>query len=335
MNWPEINKFLLQLGEAIAIHAHTKICTTNSQHLSRVHTVSNSDTIYQIDHYAEQVIVEFLEEHAERFGGIVLIAEGIGTDEISSYPNKRSHQDCALRIIMDPIDGTRGLMYDKRSAFFLAGAAKNLGPQTCLGDIKTAVMVEIPTSKMIYADSLSAIKSEGICAYRKNLLSNEKTPFTISPSTENHLRGGFAQIARFFSPGRTELAQIEEELISGLYPDAKDGEILNFEDQYISTGGQLYEILMGKDRFIADVRPALYKSMKHLRKGHVCHPYDMAALLIAEEAGIIITDIDENPLNAPMDTHSPVNWVAYANKAIHQEVSPLFHEILKSHGLIK
>ena len=75
--------------------------------------------------------------------------------------------------------------------------------------------------------------------------------------------------------------------------------------------------------------------MKHLRKGHVCHPYDMAALLIAEEAGIIITDIDQNPLNAPMDTHSPVNWIAYANKVIHQEVSPLFHKILKSHGLIQ
>lgn len=333
MNWPEIKNFLLQLGEAIALHAHQKICSENSQHLSQVFTVSNSDTIYQIDHYAEQIIIKYMEERARDFGGIVLIAEGIGANEVSSYPNDRAHADCALRIIMDPIDGTRGLMYDKRSAFFLAGAAKNHSSQALLSDIETAVMVEIPTSKMIYADSLSAIKGAGLCAYRKHLLSSEKTPFKISPSKEKHLRGGFAQISRFFAPGRAELAQMEEELIEALYPHTEDGEILNFEDQYISTGGQLYEILMGKDRFIADIRPALYESMDKLRKGHVCHPYDMAALLIAEEATIIITDVNGNKLDAPMDTTSPVSWIAYANQDIQQEVSPLFHKILSSHGL--
>lgn len=333
MNWQKIEEFLLEIGEAIALHTHQKICSENSQHLSQVHTVSQSDTIYQIDRYAEEVITKLLEKHAAQFGGIVLIAEGIGEDEVSSYPQNKNHDDCALRIIMDPIDGTRGLMYDKRSAFFLAGAAKNNGPNTKLSHIETAVMVEIPTSKMIYADSLSAIRDKGIKAYRKHLETSEKKIFSPQASQENHLRGGFAQIARFFSPGRTELAQIEEELIETLYPDAADGEILNFEDQYISTGGQLYEMLMGKDRFIADIRPALYKSMKHLRKGHVCHPYDMAALLIAEEAGIIVSDIKGETLDAEMTTTCPVNWIAYANEAIYKEVSPLFHQILSKHGI--
>ncbi|WDE97651.1 hypothetical protein PQO03_17635 [Lentisphaera profundi] len=333
MNWNEVRNFLLNLGEAIADYAHKKICSENFSSLSSVHSISNSDTIYQIDSYAEEVIVRVLEQQAHKFGGIVLIAEGIGEDEITSYPNKKAFEDCQVRIIMDPIDGTRGLMYDKRSAFFLAGVAKNLGSNTSLTDIFTSVMVEIPTSKMIYGDSLSALKDEGLSGYRRNILTQEKQNLELAPSQETHLRGGFAQISRFFSPGRTELAQIEEELIDTLYPDAQDGEILNFEDQYISTGGQLYEMIMGKDRFIADIRPALYNSMKHLRKGHVCHPYDMASLLIVEEAGIIITDIHGQTLNAPMNTQDPINWIAYANKEIHKEVSSVFHCILEKHGL--
>ena len=52
-----------------------------------------------------------------------------------------------MRIIIDPIDGTRGLMYDKRSAFFLAGAAPNRGDSTTLQDIEVAAMVELPTTR--------------------------------------------------------------------------------------------------------------------------------------------------------------------------------------------
>ena len=32
-----------------------------------------------------------------------------------------------------------------------------------------------------------------------------------------------------------------------------------FDDQYISTGGQFYEMIAGHDRFIADLRPAFYQ----------------------------------------------------------------------------
>ena len=35
------------------------------------------------------------------------------------------------------------------------------------------------------------------------------------------------------------------------------GKAACFEDQYLSTGGQLYELMAGHDRFIADIRPLL------------------------------------------------------------------------------
>ena len=90
------------------------------------------------------------------------------------------------------------------------------------------------------------------------------------------------------------------------------------------------------DRFVADIRAALYKKMKKEGKktGHVCHPYDVCAILIGQEAGVIITDIYGNPLNYPLDTMSPVNWVAYANEKIQQQVGPALKAALEEHKII-
>ena len=54
-----------------------------------------------------------------------------------------------------------------------------------------------------------------------------------------------------------------------------------FEDQYASTGGELYELIAGHDRFIADLRP-LVKSAS-LPPPLCCHPYDLCTALIAVE----------------------------------------------------
>ena len=76
-----------------------------------------------------------------------------------------------------------------------------------------------------------------------------------------------------------------------------------FDDQYLSTGGQLYELMTGRDRMLLDARGLLYERFKREGKpaGHACHPYDLCTALIAEEAGVIVTDGRGLPLNAPLD----------------------------------
>ena len=66
-----------------------------------------------------------------------------------------------FKCILDPIDGTRNLMYDKRSAWILTGLAEQRGKRTSLGDIEVAVMTELPTSKQWRADQISAIRGKG------------------------------------------------------------------------------------------------------------------------------------------------------------------------------
>ncbi|MEX2606212.1 MAG: hypothetical protein WD708_02610 [Kiritimatiellia bacterium] len=330
---------LLELLQALAAHARTAVAESligsTAGERSRSTGHAGSDVIYAIDQAVETGLVRLLEERAETLGGIVLVAEGIGENEISVYPAGRADGECAWRMLVDPIDGTRGIMMDKRSAWFLAGAAPNRGEATRLRDIDCSVMAELPNSRAGFSDLLSAVKGQGVEAVRHNLmLDTDPLPFRCEPYTGASVRGGFAQICRFFPGGRDELAKLEEGLWDSVFPEAKEGEILCFEDQYICTGGQWVELMTGRDRFCADLRGTLFDSPRYegRRRGHVCHPYDMAGLLVAEEAGVILTDIHGNPLDAPFDTTTAVDWIGYANPAIRTEVEETLLTLIAEWG---
>ncbi|HEY4386181.1 MAG TPA: inositol monophosphatase, partial [Ktedonobacteraceae bacterium] len=147
---------------------------------------------------------------------------------------------------------------------------------------------------------------------------------------------GYGSVSRFFPGGRAELADIDDEIIYRIMGNGTPGQASVYEDQYISTGGQLYELLMGHDRWIADLRPLLAPLLQ--TQGHptglCCHPYDLCTELIAREAGLIITDASGQPLNAPLDVESNVAWIGYANARIHQQVAPVLQSILSEKKLL-
>lgn len=337
MNHSRILEILQKIGNAVCDKVTESLKTQSIEQLSGIHKSEETDVIYNIDRDVEEIIVPLLTQYAEEFGGIVLLAEGIGDEhEGLVLPQGMLAENAKIRMIMDPIDGTRGIMYDKRAAFFLAGVATNYGKKTMLKDIEVALMTELPTSRGYLSDTLFAIKGKGANAITRNILNGETTTKKISPSKATTIIGGFAQLARFFPPGRAILAKIEDDLIEKIDPTLGNGKAIIFEDQYISTGGQLYELLMGHDRFIGDIRNTLYIYLKSQGKktGHVCHPYDICTLLIAKEAGIIITDVNGNELNPPMDLLSAVDWLGFANPKIHQQVFPILNELMKENNLL-
>lgn len=263
MNHSFIRDVLIEIGEAVCKKVHRSLQEQTVDQRSAIYKEGEDDTIYQIDRDVEEILVPILEKNAKVLNGIVLVAEGIGENTNGVVlPAGKRQESAALRIIMDPIDGTRGIMYDKRSAFFLAAAAPNKGKATSLIDIEVAVMTELPTSRSIYSDTLWAIRGKGAHGYTRNLLTSDISRKEITPSKSKTIIGGFAQISRFFPPGRDLLAKIDDELIEILAPDMPAGKAVIFEDQYISTGGQLYEMLMGHDRFVADIRQVLYRKLE-------------------------------------------------------------------------
>jgi hypothetical protein len=296
---------------------------------------SSGDTIYAVDRVSEELLLEFFEKEIAPYAPLVLIAEGIEGGKIV-LPRGTDEEKAVWRIIVDPIDGTRGLMYQKRSGWILTGVAPNRGPESNLQDIVLALQTEIPLVKQHLSDTLWCVRGKGVHTERFNRLTSESQPITLTPSGSRTIRHGFAQISRFFPGVREELAAIDEEVVRGALGDVEPGKAHCFEDQYLSSGGQLFELIAGHDRFIADLRPLMEPILNRrgLASGICCHPYDMCTELIARELGVIVTDERGQLLRSPLSVEADITWCGYANEEIRKEIEPLLQRALASRGLI-
>ena len=301
--------------------------------LSGVAREEEGDTIYAIDRVAEHQLVEDVARMIAIAGGpIVLVAEGLDAGEVV-VPAGADRRTARWVIIVDPIDGTRGLMYQKRPGWILTGVAAGPPPRT-LADIELAVQTEIPLVKQHLSDEVWAIRGQGIAALRFNRLTGETVPLDLRPSTATTPAHGFATIARFFPGHRAQLAEIDDEVVESVLGPPQPGKAQLFEDQYISTGGQLYELMAGHDRFVADLRPLFERT----RKGGAalcCHPYDLCTELIGRELGVLVTDARGQRLDAPLDVTSDVSWIGYANESLKDLIEPHLRSALGRRGLIE
>jgi hypothetical protein len=303
--------------------------------LARVASDAEGDTIFAIDRVSEALLLDFFEREIAPAAPLVLIAEGLHGSKVT-LPRGTSESDAVWRIIVDPIDGTRGLMYQKRSAWVLTGVAPNLGPDTNLRDIELAVQTEIPLLKQHLSDATWAIRDEGVQAERSNRLTGQRSALQLQPSRAVSIDQSFATVVRFFPGARDELAAIDDEVVRAALGPIQPGKAHCFEDQYASSGGQLYELMAGHDRFIADVRALMGPVMaaRGLPLGLCCHPYDLCTELIARELGVIVTDASGGPLRAPLTLEPDVAWVGYANEQIRNTIEPLLQAALRKRGLL-
>jgi hypothetical protein len=315
-----------------------QLLSASVEHSAQVAGVQGGDVIYRIDQKGEELLVEWCEE-LSRTMPFLLIAEGITESGERMFPEGADPREAQYRIIVDPIDGTRGLMYDKRSAWILTGVAPNRGDATSLRDLRWAVMTEVPTTRARYADQLWAEVGQGAQGVTYHLVGDEPVevrPVVPAPSGATDLRHGFASIAKFFPGGKEATARLEEALFAELLGPPEGGIPQVFDDEYISSGGQLYEVIAGHDRFIADLRPLI---LPHACVGEeaarlTAHPYDLCTALIAEEAGVIVTGPDGEPLDAPLNVHHPVAWIAYANETLRRQIEPVLQRLARQEGYL-
>jgi fructose-1,6-bisphosphatase/inositol monophosphatase family enzyme len=299
--------------------------------LSGVAREVEGDTIYAIDRIAEHQLVADVAQLATAEAPVVLVAEGLDGGEVV-LPAGADRRTARWVVIVDPIDGTRGLMYQKRPGWILTGVAAGPPPRS-LADIELAVQTEIPLVKQHLSDELWAVRGQGATALRVNRLTGESAPLDLRPSTSTTLAHGFAMIARFFPGNRARLAELDDELVDAVLGPPAPGKAQLFEDQYISSGGQLYELMAGHDRFVADLRP-IFERTRAGGAALCCHPYDLSTELIARELGVVVTGVDGRPLDAPLDVGSDVSWIGYANPAIRTLVEPHLRRLLEGRGLL-
>lgn len=298
---------------------------------ARVAAVTAADTIYQVDKVSEAAIFAWFERHWPKKWPVELVMEGVEDGDEVTFPRGTPVTKTIFKCILDPIDGTRNLMYDKRSAWALAALAPQRGARTQLSDIVVAAMTELPTSKQWRGDQLSAVRGRGVVAEMHDLRTGRRRPLALRPSRAKNFEHGFASIARFFPEGKALLAKLEEDLWRQLGVLGKNGGQLVFDDQYISTGGQIYELAVGHDRMLGDLRPPAYAKLELGSASLCCHPYDICTALILTEAGGIIESPDGKPLRAPLDTTTPIAWMGYANPVLARTVRPVLRRLMRKY----
>jgi fructose-1,6-bisphosphatase/inositol monophosphatase family enzyme len=266
------------------------------------------------------------------------------------------------RIVVDPIDGTRNLMTDVRSAWSVIGLAASGASTPMLADIELGVVSEIPDSRAGAYRRLSARRGERCVA---ELCSLERSGFAhvrgeLSSAPIEHASAGRERSpsacdserssgARDTGSGallaRRELDNGDEVRLDHAYfpffkymPDmrleriaAREGaDVRNcYDDQYISNGGQLALLALGTYRMIADVRAHLARLRG--RPTLTSKPYDVAgAIVCARAAGCVITAADGSELAFPIDTETPVSFVGWVNAATERRLAPHLAAAMRS-----
>jgi hypothetical protein len=236
-------------------------------------------------------------------------------------------------------------MYDKRSAWFLAAVAPAFGADGAaarLADCTVSAIVELPTSKQAvgYSFAYQIGDPAGLRAFSEELHTNNVRSLNgFGPSAATSLEHGFAQVVNFFPGTKVLASELMELIVQRTLGEVEPGTASVFDDQYMTTGGQMVELMLGHDRFCADLRPLFYRVLErrsgNTRKsrGLECHPYDAAGALVARTAGVIITDGLGRPLDAPLDVHSPVHWCGYANQTLRLAIEPVIQEFFAQHGV--
>lgn len=325
-DWVEVAELLAALGKRV----RAEVCgSARPASDSEVVGFGGGDTIFRIDTRAEATIRQAIADWPDRFKPLALFGEGFGEAGMTAIGVGAPR----LALLIDPIDGTRGLMYDKRSAWFIAAAAPYQLDGLSLSKVCASALVELPTSKAGAFDVFLHAQGRGLTAERIDMRDGKARAWRPQPSQAVSLDFGFAQVSNFFPGTKVLAADLMERIAAAASEPAREGESLVFDDQYISTGGQFVELLCGHDRFCCDLRP-LFNRIRAGRRdtdrpGIECHPYDAGGLEILRAAGVIVTDGWGQALDAPFDNTTGVHWCGYANETLRGLIEPVIQGWLK------
>lgn len=330
---PRTLEKLRRLLCALQVHICDAVVASRGVHaksFARIAAVTAADTIYRIDRISEAAILTWFKKNWPRSLPVELVMEGLADGERVTFPQDVPVAETEWKCILDPIDGTRCIMYDKRSAWSLGGIAPQRGSKTNLTDIVVAAMTELPTTKQTRSDQFSAYRGGKLHATAKDLASGKTRSLAVRPSQARDFKHGFASFTRFFVDGRALTSQVEEAIWRELHADEIGKTPVVFDDQYIATGGQLHELLTGRDRLVADIRPLVFKKLG-IESSLTCHPYDFCTAMLLEVAGGLVETPLGGPVRAPLDTTAPVAWVGYANPRLARLIRPTLRKVLKKY----
>ncbi len=279
------------------------------------------DVTFGLDAPAEHALDGWLAQAAAR-GPLSLLTEDAGWRHRGPAGELSGFDHGGPRIAIDPIDGTRNLMAGLRSAWTVVAFAGPGRGMPRLADVEGALVSEIPTRTAALVRRFSAGRGAG-ARVEEHELASDRLLFSASlaADADDRVDHAFIPVFRYKPAERPLIARLEAGLCARLAEHEGADTRAIYDDQYISSAGQLLLLAQGTYRAVFDPRGLVAR-----RSGApsvTCKPYDVAgAILCAQEAGAEVTDADGAPLDFPLDATTEVAFAGYANRATRARIEP-------------
>jgi fructose-1,6-bisphosphatase/inositol monophosphatase family enzyme len=289
------------------------------------------DVTYAIDERTELAVDRWFRE-AAREAPVSLLTEDSGWRHLGPGPGGGTVELPGFghggpRIALDPIDGTRNLMADLRSAWTVVSFAPAGAGEPRLGDLTFGMLSEIPDTRAALYRTFRA--AGGPCELELRRLGTRELvrERELAPDGDARVDRGYFPFFRYAPDQRPALARIEARFFA-LAAEREGAELRHvFDDQYISNAGQLALLALGTYRSIVDVRGWLARSRGVATI--TSKPYDVAgAIVCARAAGCVVEGPRGAALDFPIDVSTPVDFVGFVNAATRARLAPLLDEAL-------
>ena len=316
-----------------------------------------TDFTFAPDRIAEDRIAEYCRQWAADEGPLRLVTE----DADVVFPAGARAAEARFRVLVDPIDGTRVFLRDLRSAWTISavvpekpgagpghrrpGGEEEASGEPTLADTIAALQTELPVTRQEIAEVLATAEGTPPRIERWRLAPDAGWDPTadrrlderrLDTGDEDTIEHTFVSFCKFFPEGKTQIARIEEAALASvsLRGGREHGRSYSFDDQYLSTAGQLWCLATGRYAMVADVRPLVNRKLAAAGRptAIVGHPYDLASLRVATDAGVRVTDLAGEPLAPRAVATDEVGFLAYANDAVRRRLEPAVLDAIRSYA---
>lgn len=319
------------------LRARTRAALLTAQREGRLEELARplargvGDVTFGLDLPSEQAIEGWLDETA-RTTSLSVLTEDSGWRHRG--PDGRGGSRALLgfdhggpRIAIDPVDGTRNLMADLRSAWTVVAFAPAGAGQPRLADLTGGLVSELPGS---LAAGYRRLASDGrTCTLETRDLASDALldRRDLAVDEDDRVDHGYFPFFRYEPAQRPAIARLEagffERLVRAEDCDARSV----YDDQYCSSAGQLVQLALGRYRMVVDPREWVHR--RRGAPGVTSKPYDLAgAVVCARAAGAVVLDVEGGPLDFPIDATTPVGYLGFANEATRRRLEPWWRATL-------
>jgi fructose-1,6-bisphosphatase/inositol monophosphatase family enzyme len=293
--------------------------------LARPHAEGLGDVTFGLDLPSEEHITAWLDEVARR-EPLSLLTEDSGwrhrgPDGRGGARVLDGFDHGGPRIAIDPVDGTRNLMADLRSAWSVVAFAPPGAREPRLSECEGGIVSELPGT---LAARFRRLVSDGrTCTLELCALEEERVLATraLRVDADDRPDHGYFPFFRYEPAQRPAIARLEAEFFGRLVrAEGADARSI-YDDQYISSAGQLVLLALGRYRMVVDPRELVRRRLG--AAGVTSKPYDLAgAVVCARAAGVVLTTPEGDALDFPIDATTAVGYAGYANEATRRRLEP-------------